>query len=39
MKKAELASLAETEATKSRWIPAMLRQPQPLPALESIAAE
>lgn len=38
MKKTELASLAEREAAKVRWIPALLR-PQPLPALESIAAE
>lgn len=30
MKKTELASLAEREAAKSRWIPAMLRA-QPLP--------
>ncbi|WP_263351338.1 ParB/RepB/Spo0J family partition protein [Acidicapsa acidisoli] len=39
MKKTELASLAEREAAKVRWIPAMLRLPQPQPALESIAAE
>ena len=37
MKKTELASLAEREAVKARWIPPMLRQSQP--ALESIAAE
>ncbi len=39
MKKTELASLAEREAAKSRWIPPMLRGQSPLPALESIAAE
>jgi len=31
MKKTELASLAEREAAKTRWIPAMLRQSQPAP--------
>jgi ParB family transcriptional regulator, chromosome partitioning protein len=39
MKKTELASLAEREAAKLRWIPSMLRLPQSRPALESIAAE
>jgi len=38
MKKTELASLAEREAAKARWIPPMLRQPQPLPASESVTA-
>jgi len=37
MKKTDLASLAEREAVKARWIPALLRPPQP--ALESTAAE
>jgi ParB family chromosome partitioning protein len=37
MKKTDLASLAEREAAKVRWVPAMLRPPQP--ALEQIAAE
>lgn len=37
MKKTELASLAEREAAKARWIPSMLRKPQP--ALEQIAAD
>ena len=38
MKKTELASLAEREAVKARWIPPMLRAQQPLPAPESVAA-
>jgi ParB family chromosome partitioning protein len=37
MKKTELASLAEREAAKARWIPPMLRVQQPLPAPESVA--
>jgi ParB family chromosome partitioning protein len=37
MKKTELASLAEREAAKARWIPPMLRVQQPLPASESVA--
>jgi ParB family chromosome partitioning protein len=39
MKKTELASLAEREAAKVRWIPALLRQALQAPALEQIAAE
>lgn len=37
MKKTELASLAEREAVKARWIPPMLRAQPPLPAPESVA--
>jgi len=36
MKKTELASLAEREAVKVRWIPPMLRVQHPLPAPESV---
>lgn len=38
MKKTDLASLAEREAAKARWIPPMLRVQPPLPALESVTA-
>lgn len=37
MKKTELASLAEREAAKARWIPSILRQQPALPAPESVA--
>lgn len=37
MKKAELASLAEREAVRVRWIPPMLRAEPSLPAPESVA--
>lgn len=39
MKKTDLASLAEREAAKARWIPPMLRAPQSLPAPASAAAQ
>jgi ParB family chromosome partitioning protein len=38
MKKSELASLAEREAARIRWIPPMLRAPQSLPAPDGVTA-
>jgi ParB family chromosome partitioning protein len=37
MKKTELASLAEREAARARWIPPMLRAQPSLPVPESVA--